>query len=211
MEVKHTLVRNWLRAAFVAKDLDNNADSTSQLQINPELPEYFSVEQSSTFYTDLQIGFDDDNHTFGTTVANGIRNCLHPSSIPEPVEEVIGVDNVTARNVRPRTTTAAPANTANNALLQRVLQLEENLKEQICRTKRAQEAQQQRHPTPAPCAAVAFTDDSLPFGKSGLHRQRFQRRIDIPVPSTESTGNHVRGSKHNQSVRGHNYRHLCVW
>jgi hypothetical protein len=48
-EVKHTLVRNWLRAAFVAKDLDNNADSTSQLQIEPELPEYFSVEQSSTF------------------------------------------------------------------------------------------------------------------------------------------------------------------
>jgi hypothetical protein len=28
-EVKHTLVRNWLRTAFVAKDLDNNADSTS--------------------------------------------------------------------------------------------------------------------------------------------------------------------------------------
>jgi hypothetical protein len=72
-EVKHTLVRNWLQAAFVAKDLDNNADSTSQLQIEPELPEYFSVEQSSAFYTDLQIGFDDENHTFGTTVAEGIR------------------------------------------------------------------------------------------------------------------------------------------
>jgi hypothetical protein len=69
--VKDTLVRNWLRATFVAKDLDNNSDSTSQLQIEPELPEYFSVEQSSTFYTDLQIGFDDDDHTFGTTVANG--------------------------------------------------------------------------------------------------------------------------------------------
>jgi hypothetical protein len=136
-EVKHTLVRNWLRAAFVAKDLYNNADSTSQLQIKPELPEYFSVEQSSMFYTDLQIGF-------GTTVANGIGNCLHPSFIPEPVEEVIDVDNVTARNVRPRTTTAAPANTANDALLQRVLQLKENLKEQIRRTKRAQKAQQQR-------------------------------------------------------------------
>jgi hypothetical protein len=167
-EVKHTLVHNWLRAAFVAKDLDNNADSTSQLQIKPELPECFSVEQSSTFYTDLQIGFDDDDHTFGTTVANGIRNCLHPSFIPEPVEEVIDIDNVTARNVRPRTTTAAPANTANNALLQRVLQLEENLKEQLRRTKQAQEAQQQRHPTPAPRAAVAFTNNSLPFGESGF-------------------------------------------
>jgi hypothetical protein len=167
-EVKHTLVRNWLRAAFVAKDLNNNADSTSQLQIEPELPEYFSVEQSSTFYTDLQIGFDDDDHTFGTTIANGIRNCLHPSFIPEPLEEVIDVDNVTARNVRPQTTTAAPANTANDALLQRVLQLEENLKEQLRRTKRARETQQQRHPTPAPRAAVAFTNGSLPFGESGF-------------------------------------------
>jgi hypothetical protein len=51
------------------------------------------------------------------------------------VEEVIDVTNVTVRNVRPQTTTAAPANTANDALLQRVLQLEENLKEQFHRTK----------------------------------------------------------------------------
>jgi hypothetical protein len=49
-----------------------------------------------------------------------------------------------------------------------VLQLEENLKEQIRRTKRAQEAQQQQHPAPAPLAAVAFTDGSLPFGESGF-------------------------------------------
>jgi hypothetical protein len=47
-----------------------------------------------------------------------------------------------------------------------VLQLEENLKEQLCRTKRAQEGQQQRHPTPAPRAAVAFTNNSLPFSES---------------------------------------------
>jgi hypothetical protein len=166
--VKDTPVRNWLRVAFVAKDLDNNADSTSQQQIEPELPEYLSLEQSSTFYTDLQIGFDDDDHTFGTAVANGIQKCLHPSFIPEPVEEVIGVDNVTARNVRPRTTTTAPAHTANSALLQRVLQLKENFKEQICRKKQAQEAQQQRHPAPATRAAVAFTDNSLPFSKSGF-------------------------------------------
>jgi hypothetical protein len=49
-----------------------------------------------------------------------------------------------------------------------VLQLEENLKDQIRRTKRAQEAQQQRHPAPATRAAVAFTDDLLPFGESGF-------------------------------------------
>jgi hypothetical protein len=30
---KDSLFRNWLQAAFVAQDLDNNADSTSQLQI----------------------------------------------------------------------------------------------------------------------------------------------------------------------------------
>jgi hypothetical protein len=38
---KGSLLRNWLRAAFVA---NNNADSTSQLQIEPELPAKFTAE-----------------------------------------------------------------------------------------------------------------------------------------------------------------------
>jgi hypothetical protein len=63
------------RAALVAKDLDNNNTySTSQLQIEPDLPATFSAEQSTTFYTDLKIGFDGDDHAFGTKVANGILN-----------------------------------------------------------------------------------------------------------------------------------------
>jgi hypothetical protein len=49
-----------------------------------------------------------------------------------------------------------------------VLQLKENLKEQLRRTKGAQEAQQQRHPTPVPRAAVAFTNASLPFSESSF-------------------------------------------
>jgi hypothetical protein len=53
--------------------------------------------------------------------------------------------------------------------LQRVLQLKESLKEQLQKTKRAQEAQQQRQPAPAPHAAVAFTNNSLPFGKTGFN------------------------------------------
>jgi hypothetical protein len=112
------------------------------------------------------------------------------------VEEVIDVDNVTARNVRPRTTMTAPANKANDALLQ----LKENLKEKIRRTKRAQEAQQQRHPAPATCGAVAFTDDSLPFEESGFiftdNGFSAGSTSQFAVPSTESTRNHVRGSKY---------------
>jgi hypothetical protein len=179
--VKDTLVRNWLRAAFVAKDLGNNADSTSQLQIEPDLPEYFSLEQSSTFYTDLQIGFDNSDHTFGTTVANGIRNCLHPAFIPEPIEEVIDVDNVTARNVRPRTTTAAPANTTNNALLQR--------------TNSQNKTSSGSTPTPRSCysggSCVHQQLATLQRTRLHFHRHWFQRRINIPVPSTKSTRNHV--------------------
>jgi hypothetical protein len=116
---KDSLFWNWLRAAFVAKDLDNNADSTSQLQIEPEFPATFTAEQLATFYTDLAIGFDEENHTFGTTIANGILNVLHPTFVPPPEPEVIDVDN--DRNVRQR---AAP-DTTNDALLQRILQLEE--------------------------------------------------------------------------------------
>jgi hypothetical protein len=102
------------------------------------------LEQSSRFYTDLQDGFDDDDHTFGTTIANGIRNCLHPTFVPEPVDKVIDVDDVNTRNVHTRTTAPAPANTANDALLQRVLQLEENLKEQTRKTNQAQATHQRR-------------------------------------------------------------------
>jgi hypothetical protein len=68
---KDSLFRNWLRAAFVAKDLDNNADSTTQLQIEPEFPATFTAEQSATFFTGLEIGFDEENHTFGTAIADG--------------------------------------------------------------------------------------------------------------------------------------------
>jgi hypothetical protein len=84
----------------------------------------FTAEQSATFYTDLAIGFDEENHTFGTVIADGILNVLHPSFVPPPEPEVIDVDN--DRNVRQR---AAP-DTTNDALLHRILQLEENLADQ---------------------------------------------------------------------------------
>jgi hypothetical protein len=121
---KDSLFRNWLRAAFVAQDLYNNADSTSQLQIGPDFSATFTAEQSATFYTNLAIGFDEENHTFGTTIADGILNVLYPSFVPPPEPEVIDVDN--DRNVRQQ---AAP-DTTNDALLQRILQLEENLADQ---------------------------------------------------------------------------------
>jgi hypothetical protein len=133
---KDSLFRNWLRAAFVAQDLDNNADSTSQLQIEPEFPSTFTAEQSATFYTGLAIGFDEENHTFGTAIADGILNVLHPSFFPPPEPEVIDVDN--HRNVRQR---AAP-DTTNDALLQRILQLEENLADQ----RRREEQLRTTHP-----------------------------------------------------------------
>jgi hypothetical protein len=134
-----------LRAVFVAKDLDNNADSTSQLQIDPELPATFTAEQSAMFYTDLTIGFDEENHTFGTTIANGILNVLHPTFTPPPEPEVIDVDN--DRNVRQR---AAP-DTTNDALLQRVLQLEENLADQ----RRREQEQEQLRATQQVASAAA--------------------------------------------------------
>jgi hypothetical protein len=78
---KDSPFQNWLRAAFVAQDLNNNADSTSQLQIEPRFPTTFRAEQSATFYTDLAIGFDEENHTFGNAIADGILNALHPSFV----------------------------------------------------------------------------------------------------------------------------------
>lgn len=188
------LFRNWLRAAFVAEDLTiiNNADSTSQLQIDPELPATFTLEQSSTFYTDLKIGFDEDDHSFGTTIANGVRNCLHEAFVPAPTEEreVIDVDSAADRNVRPRTTVPPPEDTANDGLLQRILQLEESLAQQrrladqATNRQRAQAHQQSTEPTPRANGAslsemytntlgrdtttdrASFEGTNLPFGDS---------------------------------------------
>jgi hypothetical protein len=87
-------------------------------------PATFTAEQLATFYTNLAIGFDEENHTFGTTIANGILNVLHRAFVPPPEPEVIDVDN--DRNVRQQ---AAP-DTTNDALLQRILQLKENLTDQ---------------------------------------------------------------------------------
>jgi hypothetical protein len=86
---KDSLFRNWLRSAFDTKDLDNNANSTSQFQIELKFLATFTAEQSATFYTDLAICFDEENHTVGTTIANGILNVLHPTFVPRPAPEVI--------------------------------------------------------------------------------------------------------------------------
>jgi hypothetical protein len=125
-ETKHMLVKNWLQAALVAQGTTKNADSMSQLQIEPDMPNAFTPEQSETFYTAIRIGFNKTDHTFGTTVANGLLNYLHPCFIPEPEtadtdQEVIDVENTDDCQVRTRT------DTANDGLLQRLLHMEEQL------------------------------------------------------------------------------------
>ena len=184
--VKDTLFRNWIRAAFVAKNLDNNADSTSQLQIEPDLPVTFTAEQSSTFYTDLSIGFDEEDHTFGTTVANGITNTFHPSFVPPPEPEVIDVDN--DRNVRPR---PAPPDTSNDALLQRILQLEENLQEQqrLRRTapqhavRRTAPLQSALRPPNAPPATAERASFDVPFDRVV---SEYERRAEDAIERYEN-------------------------
>jgi hypothetical protein len=182
---KGSLFRNWLRAAFVAQDLDNNADSTSQLQIELDFPAMFTAEQSATFYTDLAIGFDEEKHTFGTAIADGILNVLHPSFVPPPEPEVIDVDN--DRNVRQR---AAP-DTTNNALLQRILQLEENLADQRHRathqaTRAAAPAYLRpslRNPTPGSPTTGRTTFD-LPFDRVV---SEYERRAEDAIKNISTT------------------------
>jgi hypothetical protein len=76
------------------------------------------------FYTNLATGFDEENHMFGTAIANGILNVLHPNFVLPPEPEVIDANN--NRNVRQR----AALDTTNDPLLQRILQLKENLADQ---------------------------------------------------------------------------------
>jgi hypothetical protein len=186
---KDSLFRNWLRAAFVAQDLDNNADSTSQLQIEPDFPATFTAEQSATFYIDLAIGFVEENHTFGTAIKDGILNVLHPSFVPPPEPEVIDVDN--DRNVRQR----ASPDTTNDALLQRILQLEENLEDQRRREEQLRTTHQAtsaaapahlrpslRNPTPVPPTTGRATFD-LPSNRVVLE---YERRAEDAIERYEN-------------------------
>jgi hypothetical protein len=178
--VKDTLFRGWLRAAFCLKDKDlySNADSTSQLQIEPELPATFTLEQSETFYTDLKIGFHEDDHTFGTTIANGVQNCLHPDFTPEEAPEIINVDTAADRNVRQRT--AEPPNTVHDGLLQRILHLEESLEQE--RRQRSATPRASGHslsqmynntcnaaPRQSAPRQASFEGTNLPFGAAPTH------------------------------------------
>jgi hypothetical protein len=154
-EPTEALVKTWLRAALVAQGTTENADSVSQLQIEPDMPATFSLEQSETFYTDIKIGFHETDHLFGTTVANGLLNCLHNTFTPalEPetenideeatagAEETAGADDT--RRTRPR----PAATTANDALLQRILQMEEQLAVQQATIDTHQQERRQPPPT----------------------------------------------------------------
>jgi hypothetical protein len=104
-------------------------------------------------------------------IADGILDVLHPSFVPPPEPEVIDVDN--NRNVRQR---AAP-DTTNDALLQPILQLEENLADQRRREEQLRTTHQAmstaapaqlrsslRNPTTGPLTTGQATFD-LPFDR----------------------------------------------
>jgi hypothetical protein len=141
------------------------------------------------FYTDLAIGFNEENHTFGTAITDGILNVLHPTFIPPPEPEVINVDN--SRNVRQR---AAP-DTTNDALLQRIIQLEENLvdqrrqEEQLRSTHQATSAAAPaqlrpllRNPTTGPPTTGRATFD-LPFSRVV---SEYERRAEDAIERYEN-------------------------
>jgi hypothetical protein len=180
---KDSLFRKWLRAAFVAQDLDNNADSTSQLQIEPDFPATFTAEQSATFYTHLAIGFDEENHTFGTAISDGILNVLHPSFVPPPEPEVIDVDN--DGNIRQQ---PAP-DTTNDALLQQNLAEQRRRVEQLRTTHQATRAAALAHlrpslgnPTPGPPTTGRATFD-LPFDRVV---SEYERRAEDAIEHYEN-------------------------
>jgi hypothetical protein len=80
-------IYNWLRAAAMVRDLTltNNADSTSQMQLEPEQPRDFTLAHSEDIYADLKTGFNKDDQEFGTAIANGILNCLSKEFNPAPI------------------------------------------------------------------------------------------------------------------------------
>jgi hypothetical protein len=115
---------------------------------------------------------------FDTAITDGIPNVLHPSFVPPPEPEVIDVDN--DRNVRQQ----AASDTTYDALLQRILQLKENLADQRRREEQLRTTHQAtstaapaslrpllRNPTPGPPTTGRTTFD-IPFDQFVSEEER---------------------------------------
>jgi hypothetical protein len=94
------LFKDWLRAALVSGNDDN---SKSQLEISPAIPAHFTLDQSTTIYSDAGEAFpqDDKDNTFGNLVAEGIRNTFSPAfnpTGPPAVEDDVGPDEGRAQH-----------------------------------------------------------------------------------------------------------------
>jgi hypothetical protein len=122
-ETRNRLFKDWLRAALVSGNDDN---LRSQLEIAPEIPAQFTLDQSTTIYSDVGEAFHhgDEDNTFGKLVAEGIRNTFSPAfnpTGPPSEEDDVGPDEGRAHhpptpiiplegNTNPATTpTTAPA------------------------------------------------------------------------------------------------------
>ena len=164
-------VYSWLRAAAMVKDttLTNNADSTSQMQLEPAQPRDFTLDHSEDVYADLKTGFNEDDQEFGTAVANGILNCLSKEFNPAQ-PEVIDVDT-SPRSNRQRTGPSPEADPTNEANLNAVLQRNVLLEEQLAEQKRIATALARQHQAATTTTGnVSFEprgtgqSDGLPFG-----------------------------------------------
>jgi hypothetical protein len=99
-KTRNRLFKDWLRAALVSGNDDN---SRSQLVIAPAIPAQFTLDQSTTIYSDVGEAFHqgNENNTFGKLVAEGIRNTFSPAFNPTgpPAEEDdVGPDEGRALN-----------------------------------------------------------------------------------------------------------------
>ena len=163
-------VYSWLRAAAMVRDttLPNNADSTSQMQLEPEQPREFTLAHSVDIYKDLQTGFSEDDNTLGTAIANGVLNCLSKEFRPTPApEDVIDVDDeAPLRNNRQRTGHAPGETTTNEANLNAVLQRNVQLEEQLAQQQRIAAALARQHQSTRTATGnnVSFEVDGLPYG-----------------------------------------------
>ncbi|OEU18990.1 hypothetical protein FRACYDRAFT_237280 [Fragilariopsis cylindrus CCMP1102] len=208
-------VYSWLRAAAMVRDttLPNNADSTSQMQLEPDQPRWFTLAHSVDIYKDLQTGFSEDDNTLGTAIANGVLNCLSKEFRPTPApEDVIDVDDETLlRNNRQRTGNAPGETATNEANLNAVLQRNVQLEEQLAQQQRIAAALARQHQsTRTATGNVSFEGDGLPYGTghpvSSERPERTGLPFDIAANPFEGNGfsNDSSSTFQQPAARSHN-------
>ncbi|OEU09047.1 hypothetical protein FRACYDRAFT_249393 [Fragilariopsis cylindrus CCMP1102] len=115
-----------------------------------------------------------DDHAFGTTIANGVLNCLHPDFNPAHPEtrEVLDINNATTYNYTASSKYEQRCSTPTTSSIEETLPLQQHLVDRATSCQQALDRQQSTATTP-PVSVNPFGENGFSTGSTFAIQQTF--------------------------------------